>query len=532
MSILSISKQALPIAKGLLLAAILPVAAAWGAQGEAAQTAAAVAVSEPECEPDMPEEREQQEGEAEPEGTEAEPGSDLPGEGAAAQEEKGSPGTDRGAGAAAGTALRKSEARPMPRPAASSAKNLPPWAQRVDQQEERKMGAGRWRRYRTHRFDAGLTDTQRETIEQLEAIGYLPGSAKRSGVSGVTVHDRGRAYAGLNFYTSGHAPEALLMDMDGKVLHRWSCDFWAVWPDYPTYPGNENTQYWRRAYLYENGDILAIFEGLGLVKLDKNSKVLWEHPGKAHHDLEVAPNGDIYVLTRETRLLQGTHRTRPILEDFVSILGPDGVEKKRVSLLRCFENSEYKFWKRVLGWRRGDIFHTNTLELLDGRIADKVPAFRKGNVLISVLMLGAIAVADLEQEKIVWSHRGEFRSQHDPKILENGNLLLFDNKGRVGESSVWEIDPATKEVLWRYQGSKEAPFFSRTCGAAQRLPNGNTLVTESDPGRAFELTPDKQIVWEFINPNRAGDHGEYIATLFEMLRLALDFPLDWLSQTP
>jgi hypothetical protein len=59
------------------------------------------------------------------------------------------------------------------------------------------------------------------------------------------------------------------------------------------------------------------------------------------------------------------------------------------------------------------------------------------------------------------------------------------------------------------------------------LPNGNVLVTESDNGRAFELSGDGEIVWEFYNPHRAGDRGEYVATLFEVVRLPPDFPTGW-----
>ena len=46
--------------------------------------------------------------------------------------------------------------------------------------------------------------------------------------------------------------------------------------------------------------------------------------------------------------------------------------------------------------RSGDIFHTNTLEVLDGRFAGRDPAFRKGNLLISVLKLDTLAVLDPE----------------------------------------------------------------------------------------------------------------------------------------
>ena len=65
-------------------------------------------------------------------------------------------------------------------------------------------------------------------------------------------------------------------------------------------------------------------------------------------------------------------------------------------------------------------------------------------------------------------------------------------------------------------------------GTAQRLANGNTLITESNAGRAFEVTRDGKIVWDFYNPQRAGEGDRYIATIFELLRLPPDFPLDWI----
>ena len=32
------------------------------------------------------------------------------------------------------------------------------------------------------------------------------------------------------------------------------------------------------------------------------------------------------------------------------------------------------------------------------------------------------------------------------------------------------------------------------------MPNGNTLITEGSEGRLLEVTPDYEIVWEYINP--------------------------------
>lgn len=390
----------------------------------------------------------------------------------------------------------------------------------VDEEEPGK-------KYRTHMFDPNLTTEQRKIVRELEAIGYISSTTETGTVSGVTSHDRAQSFSGLNFYTSGHAPEAILMDMDGQVLHTWSYEFRKIWPDYPV-SRLKFTRYWRRAYLFENGDILAIFEGLGIIKLDRDSNLIWANPGRAHHDLEVMPDGDIYVLTREAHMMPHLREDTPILEDFISVLGPDGTEKQRISLIRSFENSPYQDWLLdSLKSGRGDIFHTNTVAVLDGRIAGVLPSFRKGNVLTSMRENDTIAVIDLEQEQVVWAKKGYFHRQHDPKILENGNLLLFDNVWQPNASRVVEFDPVSMDPQWEYRGSPPTSFYSYIGGLSERLPNGNTLIIESTKGRALEVTPEGIIVWEFYNPNLTGRNSEYRATLFDMVRLRPDFPISW-----
>jgi hypothetical protein len=146
--------------------------------------------------------------------------------------------------------------------------------------------------------------------------------------------------------------------------------------------------------------------------------------------------------------------------------------------------------------------------------------------------LGVVAVVDLTSRSIVWVRKTAPVGQHDPQILANGNLLLFENHENSGHSQVVEIDPADSEVRWSYGGSDEQPLYSKFLGAAQRLPNGNTLITESDAGRAVEVTPAGQIVWQFHNPGRGGDRDQYIATLPEVLRLPADFTVRWSKGAP
>jgi hypothetical protein len=398
---------------------------------------------------------------------------------------------------------------------------------------------GRFARLRVSTARSSLTAAQREDIRRLQSLGYASGTAEPVTDQVITVYRRDRVDTAPSFYTSGHGPEASLIDMSGNELHRWRFSLQQVWPEMPV--SERVIDYWRRAHLFENGDLLVIFANTvrGIFKLDKGSNLIWANTGIAtHHDLDVTDGGDIYVLTRKAHLVPRVHPELPILEDFVTILDAGGRVRKSVSTLEAMERSEYAhLWSSRLAECKArledtdcrDIFHTNSVQLLDGRIADRVPAFRAGNVLTSFRHLNAIAVIDMELEQVVWLHTGDYRAQHDPRVIENGNLILFDNRGRPGQSRVLEIDPLSGETVWEYGGTPEAPFFSIWCGAATRLPNGNTLISESENGRAFEVTSDKEIVWEFYNPHRAGEDRQFVGVLFELVRLPSDFPIDWAS---
>jgi outer membrane protein assembly factor BamB len=96
----------------------------------------------------------------------------------------------------------------------------------------------------------------------------------------------------------------------------------------------------------------------------------------------------------------------------------------------------------------------------------------------------------------VWGPTNLHR-QHHPTLLADGTIIVFDN-GRH-RSQIVELDPLNLEVVWRY--APEKGFLSRYRGSVQRLANGNTLITESDRGYAFEITPEQEIVWRFANPD-------------------------------
>jgi hypothetical protein len=358
---------------------------------------------------------------------------------------------------------------------------------------------------------------------ELRALPYLAGYEPAPAATGVRRHVPSRAFPGLNLYVSGHGPEAVLMDMKGRVRHRWRQPLRRALPQLAADSRHHKLDFFQHARLLPNGDLLGVFDGLGLVKLDRDSRLLWAYAGGIHHDLDLGPEGEIYALERIGGQVPEVSRDHAVLEDFVAILSPDGRLRRRVSILRALLDSPYAPLVRDAP-DEPDMMHTNTLELLDGRHAARLPAFRAGNVLVSIPKMDAVAVLDLDAGRVVWALKGMWRRQHQPSLLPSGHLLVFDNLGAGSASRVLEIDPLTQRVAWSYGGRPEDGFFTRNLGSCHRLPNGNTLIVESKNGRAFEVTAAGETVWEWVSPERAGERGELVAALFDMERLAADHP--------
>lgn len=421
-----------------------------------------------------------------------------------------------------------------------AARELPPYAQlhalegAVRTLYYRMLGRGvskpgRFKLAREPERRAGASPPEQEArLEELRAIGYVSGSAAPSGDTNVTLYDPAHAYDGLNLQTDGHRAQAQLLDMRGRELHSWQLPFEKAFPDSDLPPDAPGTAFWRRVALLPDGDLFAIYDGRGLVKIDRHSRLLWAYPHGAHHDLDVRPDGSIFVLTRKAEIVPRFNEKEPILHDFITVLASDGTVLEEVSILAAIEDSRYATSLISAMDQSGDIMHTNTIEVLDGSLDREGSPFAPGDVLISIREIDTIAVVDMEREQVVWALRGPWVQQHQPTALDNGNMLVFDNLGDEGWSRVVEFDPFTQEVAWSYRGSVRG-FRSKTIGSNIRLPNGNTLITESDNGRAFEVTPGKEIVWEYHTPHRAGTEDQYVATLFEVVRLRADFPTHWIE---
>ena len=163
--------------------------------------------------------------------------------------------------------------------------------------------------------------------------------------------------------------------------------------------------------------------------------------------------------------------------------------------------------------------HANSLNLMSN-----------GDFLVSFRNISTVGIISRETGEFVWKWGpGNVFHQHHPTVLENGNILIFDNGSHsqgMDRSRVIEVNPVTNEIEWEYTETPALAFYSFHISSAERLDNGNTLICEGAFGRIFEVTKNGRVVWEYINPFYAPDlrSGDPTNMVFRAHRYSPEHP--------
>lgn len=374
---------------------------------------------------------------------------------------------------------------------------------------------------------------------------------------GALVHNRARVQEGLTLmtYYDGAVEEyaAQLIDMDGKQLHQWRIPF-ATHPDLVVAKDVNIALSKRHKFIHgyhvdAEGNLLVVLEITSLLKLNKDSELLWKVDLPVHHSLDVAEDGTIWVLSRRTQVR--ATETRPYMlvphwEDQVIQLSQDGEVLQTFSVLDSIFNSDYQGIlytgtdPRKSLVKHEDPLHTNDIDIFSEQEAEKFDGVNAGDIMLSFRTVNTVVILDRESKLIKWSITGPFLKQHDPDIDDEGNLYVYDNRTgidqldhahyqfepqRFGYTRILKIDPVTRNIETAFEGSKEQPFFSSIQGRVQVLENNNLLIVEPEGGRVFEVDAEsKLIVWEYRNVLRPGwvgrvsDADRYPRNMFNFLK--------------
>lgn len=334
-----------------------------------------------------------------------------------------------------------------------------------------------------------------------------------------------------------------------------------------------------------NGALVWKFDRTELVEVAGQSPV-WA--SRQHHDWQregssvgyYAPDARPLVKDGRTLILAHKNVTRPAItdkrleDDYIIEVSWDGkilwewLASDHVDELGFSEAARNSIHRSVQ-WnesrKSADWLHINAASYVGPNkwydAGDK--RFHPENILWGSRTANIIAIVDRTSGAIVWrmgpdyteskplAALGQIIGQHNPHIIPKGlpgagNLLVFDNGGASGygspnpgapaginiagrfHSRVLEINPTTFEKVWEYSltGPVSFLFFSHYVSSVQRLENGNTLVTEGAIGRIFELTPAKEIIWEYVSPFFGDDNNVRTNRIYRAERV----PYGWIPQ--
>ena len=341
---------------------------------------------------------------------------------------------------------------------------------------------------------------------------------------GLIYHAPRNCYRGYTLLTTNGSNYVKLIDMEGRLCHRWY---------YPEALGY--------GYLLDNGNLLARTissraggrpSGAGpragaIVELTWDGTEVWRYENPLlHHDFDRLPNGNTLVLLFEpldrelAASIRGgapdADRDVEMLGDLVEEITPEG---ETVYSWRSWEHLDPDVDEICFLENREEWTHQNSLRTTPD-----------GDLIVSFRRTDTVGIVDRETGDWKWKWGpGQISHQHYPNMLENGNILLFDNgchRPGFTFSRAVEVNPSTGEVVWEYKGDPPISFYSFHISGADRLPNGNTLICEGAPGRVFEVTPDKELVWEYINPEYvySARDGIRANSLFRAHRYGPDHP--------
>ena len=342
---------------------------------------------------------------------------------------------------------------------------------------------------------------------------------------GVTEHKRELSYPGATLFSPLLQNSTYLIGMNGEILHQWSLE---------SYPGNY-------AHLLPNGNLLAAINTPGgpssfnakggkIQEISWDGAVVWEYQDdNQHHDFRRCDNGNTIYLGWEllppeaAERVQGgrpgTEKEDGVYGDYIREVNPAG---ETVWEWHAHENLEIEKYPNASMAPRSAWAHPNSIQPLPN-----------GDVLVSWRHNNLIAVIDRQTGQFSFEWMGvELGHQHDFQKLKNGNYMVFCNvppgRGPGQGSKVLEFDPQTKATVWEYQGTPKYTFASPFISGAQRLKNGNTLICEGQWGRIFEVTPNKEVVWEYISPffvpSTPGTNSSGTNCIFRAYRYDIDGP--------
>ena len=363
-------------------------------------------------------------------------------------------------------------------------------------------------------------------------------TAKKS-IKGVTLYNQEKVYDGYTLITPQGGYNAWLIDMMGNICFHWDMKVMTLLSrmlnngNLLFFGANENKEHTGPVIEQydENGNLifeLSMGEMEKLIEVNDNSEVVWTYNNPViTHDFFRMENGNTMILqyVKVPEELKKKVKSGINLGDDVKLWTDSIIEvnpKGEIIWDWCaYEYLDFEQDKICPLEHRVEWTHGNACMVADN-----------GDVLYSSRSLDMVCRIDKKTKRIIWKWGyNELGHQHDPTLLSNGNVLIFDNGEhrkafpKYNYTRVIEYNPRKNRIEWEYKDNPPFAFFSAVQGGAQKLPNGNVMICDTLSGRILEVTDKGEKVWEYLSPFH-GPHGgqESNPLIYRAYRYGKDFP--------
>ncbi|MDB5123348.1 MAG: Arylsulfotransferase [Mucilaginibacter sp.] len=360
---------------------------------------------------------------------------------------------------------------------------------------------------------AAIPHLVKKSFDEIFAKSPLLAPVRYPGITGLKPEKKyiDSNYLLLATYDSnrGQAVAKLIRLSDQKVLHQWlqnfdqtkqllrdKSDFWKI-------SDKQSTRLFNPLILNDGSIVFNNFYS-PLIKMDKNSKLVWVINGTFHHSIECDADGNTWApsIIENSKFLK--NMLPAFVDNAITKVSPNGKVLFKKSVAEILIENGYRGLLLGVGNYEIDLSHLNDIQ----PALTTTKHWMKGDLLISLRNRSTVFLYRPASNKILWLKTGPWLNQHDVNFIDSDRISLFGNNIVQANPDELLIDGHNEVYIYNFKTNtvetpytavlKAARVSTTTEGRANVLPNGDLFVEESNNNRLFR-SDRNAIVWQYID---------------------------------
>lgn len=289
---------------------------------------------------------------------------------------------------------------------------------------------------------------------------------------------------------------------DQKIIYQWVPDFDAI-QNLSGDKRNKHDLLTSHPLLFADGSVI-FNTSPWLIKVDKNSKLIWLINKDFHHSIECDADGNIWTpsVIKPSRFLSKVLTN--LKDDAITEVSPQGKVLFQKSVAEILVKNGYRTLLLGVGVYEDDLIHLNDIQPALSSSA----YWLKGDLLISIKHKSTVFLYRPSTQKIIWLQTGPWLNQHDVDFVDSVRIGIFGNNIVRINSAEHLLDGYNEEYVFDFktgktttpytQFLKKAKVSTRSEGRSDILPNGDLFIEETDNNRLLR-GDTKSVTWQFVN---------------------------------